>query len=172
MAVRKRKYRSGHVSWSYVFEGPGSTRELRRQITESGFATKQAAVDAEAIRRAEEKKKHEIEKALGDSVAPLPKTLGMLLNEFFTEYAEKKLAPKTVERYTEQVPYLDSELLAMPLADITPLHLHREWNRLLESGGHHRRTKAPRPLSRKTVRNIASMVSSAFTRASKWALSP
>ena len=59
------------------------------------------------------------------------------------------------------------ELLAMPLTDITPLHLHREWNRLLESGGRHRRTKAPRLLSKKTVRNIPSMVSSAFTRAIK-----
>lgn len=170
MAVRKRKYRSGHVAWSYVFEAPGSTREKRQQITESGFATKGAAIDAEAIRRVEEQKKHEIEQTLGDSVAPLPKSLGMLLDEFFVEYAEKKLAPKTVERYREQVAYLATELSAMPLTEITPLHLHREWSRLAESGGHYRRTKASRPLSKKTVRNIASMVSSAFTRAIKWGL--
>src|SRR5260370_7553235 len=58
----------------------------------------------------------------------------------------------------------------MPIADITPLHLSREWNRLLESGGHHRRTKQPRPLSKKTVRNIAGVVSSAFAHAIKWGL--
>jgi integrase len=48
--------------------------------------------------------------------------------------------------------------------------LHREWNRLLESGGHHRHTKEPRPLSKKTVRNIAGVLSSAFTRAIRWGL--
>jgi integrase len=46
----------------------------------------------------------------------------------------------------------------------------REWNRLLERGGHHRRTKQPRPLSAKTVRNIAGVVSSAFARAIRWGL--
>jgi integrase len=58
----------------------------------------------------------------------------------------------------------------MPINEITPLHLHREWQRLLERGGHYRRTKAPRPLSKKTVRNIAGVVSSAFTRAIRWGL--
>jgi integrase len=58
----------------------------------------------------------------------------------------------------------------MPLADITPLHLNREWKRLLACGGHHRRTKAPRPLSKKTVRNIAGVLSSVFSRAIRWGL--
>ncbi len=58
----------------------------------------------------------------------------------------------------------------MPLAEITPRHLGREWKRLLESGGRHRRTKESRPLSGKTVRNIASVVSSAFARAIRWGL--
>jgi integrase len=58
----------------------------------------------------------------------------------------------------------------MPLGEITPLHLNREWNRLLKSGGHHRKTKEARPLSAKTVRSIAGLVSSAFARAQKWGL--
>jgi integrase len=58
----------------------------------------------------------------------------------------------------------------MPLAEITPLHLSREWNRMLKSGGHTRRDKTPRPMSAKTVRNIAGVVSSAFGRAIKWGL--
>jgi hypothetical protein len=58
----------------------------------------------------------------------------------------------------------------MTLGEITPLHLNREWNRLLKSGGHHRRTKAPRALSARTVRNIAGLVSSPFSRAIKWGL--
>jgi integrase len=58
----------------------------------------------------------------------------------------------------------------MPLVDVTPLHLNREWGRLLKSGGHTRRDKTPRPMSAKTVRNIAGVVSSAFSRAIKWGL--
>ncbi len=54
------------------------------------------------------------------------------------------------------------------LRDIKPLHLTREWKRLQESGGHHRQTKAPRALSKKTVRNIAGVISSAFKQAIKW----
>jgi integrase len=56
------------------------------------------------------------------------------------------------------------------LADITPLHLNREWNRLLESGGRTRWHKTPRSLSAKSVRSIAGVVSSAFLRAVKWGL--
>jgi len=53
---------------------------------------------------------------------------------------------------------------------VKPLHLSREWTRLPESGGHTRRTKESRPLSAKTVRNIAGMVSGAFARGIKWGL--
>jgi integrase len=92
----------------------------------------------------------------------------MLLKEFFAQHADVKLAPKTVERYHEQAAYLDTELLNMPIGKITPLHLEREWNRLLKSGGHRRGTNEPRPLSAKTVRNIAGVLSSAFSRAIRW----
>jgi integrase len=94
----------------------------------------------------------------------------MLLQEFIRQHAEQKLAPKTVERYREQAACVAPELLAMTLGEITPLHLSREWQRLLKSGGHHRGTKKPRPLSPKTVRSIAGVVSSAFGRAIRWGL--
>jgi integrase len=102
--------------------------------------------------------------------AALPTTLGMLLREFFHQHAEEKLAPKTIERYRELAAYLAPELLSMPLGEITPLHLSREWTRLLKTGGHHRKTKQARPLSSKTVRHIAGLVSSAFARAERWGL--
>jgi hypothetical protein len=103
-------------------------------------------------------------------VAEVPKTLAMLMQEFFVQHVDKKLAPKTVERYHEQAAYLHPELLAMPLTAITLLHLDRECRRLQENGGHHRRTRVSRPLSAKTVRNVAGIVSSAFAKAIKWAL--
>ena len=94
----------------------------------------------------------------------------MLLQEFFRQHADEKLAPKTIERYHQMATSLAPELLEMPLREVTPLHLSREWTRLLKSGGHHRRTKEARPLSAKTVRNIAGLVSSAFSRAVRWGL--
>lgn len=76
--------------------------------------------------------------------------------------------PKTLQRYREMAQYLDSDLLQMEIPKIKPLHFSREWNRLLTSGGRGR--KDGKPLSRKTVRNIAGLVSSAYTRALRWGI--
>ena len=171
MPVYKRKYRSGKVVWYYQFAPPGSSRLAQNLITESGFATKQAATDAEAARRIAEQKKTEMQKRGAPRVAAaLPTTLAMLLAEFMKQHAQEKLAPKTIERYFEMAEYIAPELAAMPLTAITPLHLSREWARLLACGGHTRKTKAPRAMKPKTVRNIAGMVSSAFVRAIRWGL--
>ncbi|HYL36490.1 MAG TPA: hypothetical protein VEV17_11300 [Bryobacteraceae bacterium] len=142
MAVYKRKYDSGTVLWYFKFQPPGATRGSL-PVRQFGFATKGEAQDAEAARRIEEQKKFELAKAGAGVAAAPPKTLSMLLEEFFRQHVEKKLAPKTIERYHEQAAYLHRGLLAMPLADITPLHLNREWNRLLQSGGRTRRDKTP-----------------------------
>jgi len=153
-----------------MFSLPGSTREDRRRKYRSGFATKREAENAEARRRIEEHQKLELAKVGASVAARPPTTLAMLVKEFFAQHAEDNLAPKTVERYHQQVAYLHPDLLYMRLEEISPLHLNREWNRLLKGGGHHRKTKEPRPLSRKTVRNIAGVLSSAFSRAIKWTL--
>jgi integrase len=109
-------------------------------------------------------------KAGGDVDREAPKTLATLLDEFFSHHACENLAPKTVERYRDVVTYISPELLGKPLGDIKALHLNREWTRLLKSGGHLRKSKTPRSLSAKSVRNIAGVVSSAFSRAIKWGL--
>jgi len=73
MPVQKRTYESGKTVWYYIFDAPGSTRQSRQQIKESGFATKREAEDAEAQRRLDEKQKYELAKARHVD-APLPKT--------------------------------------------------------------------------------------------------
>src|SRR6202521_2386728 len=166
MPVYKRRYRSGKVVWYYQLARPGSTRRNQNLITESGFATKQEATAAEAVRRTEEQTKVEMRKAGAAGVAAaMPTTLAMLLAEFIKQHAQENLAPKTVERYREMAAYIAPELLAMNMTDITPLHLSREWTRLLKCGGHTRKSKTPRAMKPKTVRNIAGVVSSAFLRA-------
>ena len=166
MPIYKRKNRSGKVVWRYQFT-LGATREKQELFWKSGFATKQEAVAAETTRRAEE----QVRKAsAGGVAAPMPTTLAMLLDEFIEQYAKEHLAPTTIEGYQMMRAYLSPELLGMDLTEITPLNLSREWARLLKSGGHTRRTKEPRPMKPKTVRNIAGIVSSAFVRAIKWGL--
>src|SRR5882757_2130074 len=101
MPAHKRR-RNGKISWYFKFDAPGSTRDERNIIREFGFATKQEAVEAEAARRIAEQQKVELAKAgCGVAAAP-PRTLANLLGEFFRQHAEKKLAPKTIERYREQ----------------------------------------------------------------------
>src|SRR3984957_19233480 len=168
MAIRKRKWKTAQgvqTAWSYVFDAPGSTRENRKQIFESGFESKKEATDAEVERRIKEQRDFEIGKM---TPAEVPGTLAGLLKEFFTQHGEKSLAAKTLRRYREMADYLDADLLAMQIPAIKPLHLSREWNRLLTSGGRGR--KAGKPLSRKTVRNIAGLVSSAYTRGMRWGI--
>src|SRR5260370_1046287 len=170
MSLHKRKYDSRKTVWFYQFALPGATRQQRKRIIETGFATKKEAGDAETTRRIEERNKSDLAKPGTLVAAELPKAFSMVLKEFFAQHVDVKLAPKTVERYHEQAAYLDPKLLNMPIGEITPLHLEREWNRLLKSGGHHRQTKEPRPLSAKTVRNVAGVISSAFAKAIKWGL--
>src|SRR4051812_22843834 len=170
MPEYKRRNRAGKIVWFYKFQPPGATRNAP-PIREFGFATKQAAVDAEVARRGEEQKKLDLSKAGASGVAAvMPTTLAMLLAEFMKQHAEQNLAPKTIERYDEMIGYLALELLAMNMNEITVLHLSREWARLLKCGGHTRKSKVPKAMKPKTVRNIAGVVSSAFVRAIKWGL--
>jgi hypothetical protein len=143
MPVYKRTYRSGRVVWYFQFALPGSTRQNQNLVTASGFATKQEATDAEAVRRAEELVR---QAANAGVAAPMPTTLSMLLAEFMKQHAEENLAPKTVERYREMAAYIAPELLAMNLTEIKPLHLSREWTRLLKCGGHTHKTNTPRAI--------------------------
>ena len=91
MPVYRRNYRSGKIVWYFQLAPPGSTRQNQNLITESGFATKQEATAAEAVRRTEEQKKVEMRKAGADGVAAaMPTTLAMLLAEFMKQYAQEK----------------------------------------------------------------------------------
>jgi hypothetical protein len=102
MSVHKRKYRNGRVVWYYEFSAAESSRESRERFTESGFATRKEAIDAEAVRRLQvQREAEEAEKAS----APPPLTLAGLLGEYFADQDRKpegmRIASKTLERYRE-----------------------------------------------------------------------
>ena len=165
MSIHKLKLKGKRVSWYYLFSAPGSTRENRRQIKKGGFASKGEAVDGEAARRLE------ITSEAEDVPGATPKTLGAVIREWLKDRGPT-LSPKTATRYAELAEYLSPEVAALAVAEVTPLHLHREWKRLNECGGHHRKTKTARPLSAKTVRHIAGVVSSAYRWAILFGLAP
>jgi hypothetical protein len=134
MPVHKRK-RNGTVNWYYKFNSVGATRDSRGIIRAFGFASKQAAVDAEAVRRLDEQKKQELASAGATKDVEVSKTLATLLSEFFQQHASENLAPKTVGRYREQAAYLSPALLAKPLAENTPLVRTYLCNDLMQASG-------------------------------------
>ena len=153
MSVNQRTHR-GRTDWYYQIEVNG------RRIRRHGFETKRAAIAAEAVARARETKKH----GLAHPSDP-PPTLDVLLENFFALHCAgaDPLSPKTTARYREQKPYLAQALLETAPEEITRARWSEEWARLLAAGGHTRGLQTPRPLSRKSVRNIAGMVSSAYS---------
>lgn len=167
MAISQRKYKSGKVVWGYAFDAPGSGRSNRQQITKGGFKKRSEALAAEAVRRVAAKQEHTARVLNQNATTGVPKTLTELLEAFFSQHG-KRLAPKTLERYRQMVSYISSDLLATTITGVTAFELTREWNRLIERGGKVRKTKAERPLSPATVRKIAGMISSAFSRAVAW----
>src|SRR5437763_6869753 len=115
MPVHKYTRRTGKTAWFYKFNLPGSTRTRRQIIRGWGYATKLAAVDAERLRYAEELRKIDLANAGVVVADAVPATLRGLLQEFFRQHVDQKLALKTGLRYHEQAGYLDPELLAMPI---------------------------------------------------------
>lgn len=162
--VYKRKLKSGKTDWCYSFGLPGSTKGKRLREQKTGFTSKKEARNAEVARIVEFQKEADAAPA-----APATRTLRILLNEFFDDFAG---APKTLERYRELADYLHTDVVGTPIDEVTALQLHKEWKRLLASGGHTRKDKTARPLSPKTVRNICGVVSSAFSYAILYELVP
>ncbi len=101
----------------YGFYAPGSTRKNLKLIRKSGFSTKSEATEAERERR----NQIDLQQKLATvSSTVLPTTPRGMLDEFFRQHdGAKVLAPKTLERYREEVGYLHSDLLDMPISDIT-----------------------------------------------------
>ena len=81
-----------------MFALPGSTRQHRDRISESGFSTKREAEDAETRRRIEEQQKEDLAKVGARVTGPLPQTLSMLLEEFFRQHVESVIAVRTAEK--------------------------------------------------------------------------
>ena len=160
--VFKRKLPSGTITWGYSIDVGKDETGKRKQIFKSGFETMKAAGDA--------LRKKLNEKDEGDLVKPDPTTWAAFFDEWIREHAERNCTPKTVERYHQLAGYLQPHIGTTKLQDLSALMLERVFNRIKDAGGYDRKTKAPRPLSAKTVRHVAGLVHVALSTALRWKL--
>ena len=173
--ITKRARKGSKPSWGYYFLAGKDAIGKRLQFTKSGFDTKGEASDA--LRAAI----LDFETRRNARPAPVAPTLATFFERWMAEHATRTCSPKTVERYRELGAYAIRELLevegkpipagAVRLDAFGPLQCQVLINALRDHGG----TKIPafpagRPLSPKTVRNIAGVVHSCFEKAALWQL--
>ena len=96
---------------------------------------------------------------------PDPRTLAEFLNQWLAEYATRKVAPKTLERYRDLARHVTRAIGGAQLTKVTTLQLQRVYNSLLDSG-----KKGGSGLSVKSVRHVHGMMHVAFETALTWGL--
>lgn len=160
--IFKRKLPSGSITWGFSVDAGKDATGRRKQIFKSGFTKK---AEAQAALRQKLNQKDD-----GELVKPDPTTFSGFLAEWFTEHAERKCTPKTVERYRQLAAYVLPHLGTTKLQDLTALTLERVLNHVKDSGGWNRKTKTHRPLSAKTIRHIAGVLHVSLDTAIRWKL--
>lgn len=160
--VFKRILPSGRISWGYSLDLGRDANGKRLQEFKSGFDKKSEADTALRQRL--------VKKDSGEIVKPDPTSFAAFMERWFTEHAERQCSLKTVERYRELLAYVLPQIGATQMQDLTALMLESLFNRLKDSGGYDRKAKKPRPLSAKTVRSIAGVVSAGLNTAIRWKL--
>jgi integrase len=149
--VFKRQLAGGRITWGYSLGIGKDATGKRIRLFESGFKRMKEAEDA--LRA----KVNEREAA--PIVKPDPSAFSQWVERWFAEYAPRRCSPKTLERYRELAAYALPHLGHVPLADLSALMIEPVLFRLKESGGRDRKAKKARPLSAKTVRHIAGVLS-------------
>jgi integrase len=172
--ITRTKLKSGRTSWGYYFLAGKDEAEKRQQVTKQGFETKREA--EEALR--EKIASHEQGRGEGPSEIP---TFADFFSRWMREHADRKCAPKTVERYRELGAYAIRHTVEIAgkkavLGDVMldqfrPMQMELMINALSDHGGQ-KTKKHPlgRPLAPKTVRHIACVVHGCFEKAVTWQL--
>jgi integrase len=153
----KRKLPSGRITWCLGIDVGRDENGKRKRIFKSGFRLEDDA-DKELTRLMQEMNE-------GTLTKPDPRTLAEFLNQWLAEYATRKVAPKTLERYQDLARHITRAIGSTLLTKVTTLQLQRVYNALLDSG-----RKDGTGLAVKTVRHVHGMVHVAFETALKWGL--
>jgi integrase len=153
----KRKLPSGRIDWCLGIDVGKDENGKRKRIFKSGFR-RQGDADDE-LRRIMRKMDE------GTLVKPDPRTVAEFLDQWIAEYATRKVAPTTLERYQDLAGHVARAIGSVELTKITTLQLQRVYNGLLDSG-----RKNGTGLAVKTVRHVHGLVHVAMETAVKWGL--
>jgi integrase len=153
----KRKLPSGRISWCLGIDLGRDHNGKRQRIFKSGF-------------RREDDANKELRRILreldeGTLAKPDPRTVAEFLHQWLAEYATRKVAPTTIERYRELAAHVTRAIGSVELTKVTTLQLQRMYNSLLDSG-----KKNGKGLAVKTVRHVHGLVHVAMETAVKWGL--
>lgn len=151
-------------NWAFSLYFGTHANGKQDRMLRSGFPTKKAAEEARDAAK--------LEHAAKFAPASDPGTLAEFMPRWFEQHATLHCEPKTLERFRELSAYFLPALGPMRLSELRPLVIEAEMNRLHAAGGRHRKTGEPRPLSAKTVRSIAGVLSAALNAARRWELIP
>jgi integrase len=153
----KRKLPSGRTTWCLGIDLGKDDQGKRKRIFKSGFRLESDA-ETEMTRLMQELNS-------GTLTRPDPRTLAEFFDQWLAEYATRKVAPKTLERYRDLAGHVTRALGTVQLTKVTTLQLQRVYNSLLDSG-----KKDGSGLSVKSVRHVHGMIHVAFETALKWGL--
>lgn len=161
--ITRRPKRNGSVSWGYSFFAGRTDTGKRLQITKSGFGTKREA--SEALRAAIAE--HEAAQSSGPAALEAPPAFAAFFERWLAEYASRRCAPITLQRYRQLGDYALRKFGDVALDKLTPMLIETSLNALHDTGGHN-----GKPLQAITVRNIGFVVHGALKTAVRWGLIP
>jgi integrase len=160
--ITKKKLKGGRISWGYVFDASRNENGKRRQVVKKGFITKHEAADA-------------LREALGDRgkghIKEDTRTFAAFFNTWFEQHAAARWNKKTTEENRNRAAYAIRTFGQVSILKLDAMRLEQDFTTLLAKGGK-KTAEHPegRPLSPKTVREIAALVNQALDKAQKWGI--
>jgi integrase len=159
--ITKTRLKGSSVSWGYVFDASKDQNGKRRQVVRRGFKKKSEAEDA-------------LEKAIGErnngcDVPQDSSTFETFFKTWLEQHGAANWGKANREANDKRAAYAIRTFGAVPLSNLSAERIEQDLGTLLARGG--RKTKdhpKGKPLSPKTVREIAALVSQALDKAVKW----
>jgi len=159
--ITKIRLKGGRISWGYVCD-IGKDRECKRkQVTRQGFATRGEADHALRDAIAAHEKGHRIQK---DS-----RLFETFFTDWLTQHGIAHWGKMTAEQNLKRGNYAIRMFGDVPIQKLSAMRIEQDLHTLLMKGG--QKTKEypdGRPLSPKTVREVAALVSQCLDKAVKW----
>jgi hypothetical protein len=161
--IVKKKLKGGRISWGYIFDVSRDQNGRRRQVMRKGFPTKREAEDALRTAIGDHEK--------GRGIKKDPQMFETFFKTWLEQHGAAHWGKMTAEQNNKRAAYAIRKFGDIPVQKLTSMRLEQDFGALLANGGVET-TKYPkgRPLSPKTVCEIAALVAQALDKAVKWKL--